>query len=70
MADVISLGEVVRSRRRAQERECTIACVQILEANLQLALRLFRTGPAVERGVRARQIRQLAELLEYVVPNL
>ena len=70
MADVISLGEVVRSRRRAKERERTIACVQILEANLQLTLRLFRTGPAVEREVRARQIRQLAELLEYVVPHL
>lgn len=43
------------------------ACVQILEANLRLVLHLFHTGPLEERPVRARQLRQLSELLEYAV---
>jgi hypothetical protein len=67
MAEVISLREVVRARRRAREREYTEACVEIIEANLRLALYLFSGGPPEEREVRSRQIRQLAQLLEYVV---
>jgi hypothetical protein len=70
MADVISLPRVIRERRRARERAATEACVSILEANLQLTLHLFSAGPADERAVRARQIRQLAELLEYVTGAL
>jgi hypothetical protein len=66
MADVILLAPIVRARRRAREREATEACVCILEANLHYALHLFSTGPDEEREVRARQIRQLGELLEYV----
>ncbi len=70
MADVISFNQVVRERRRARERAATEACIHILEANLQWTLRLFSTGPTEERGVRARQIRQLGELLEYVTRAL
>ena len=66
MADVISFTEVVRDRRRARERAATEACIGLLEANLQLTLHLFASGPERDRPVRARQIRQLAELLEYV----
>jgi hypothetical protein len=66
MADVISFTHVVRERRRARERAATEACIHILEANLQLTLHLFSTGPERERALRARQIRQLGELLEYV----
>lgn len=66
MADVISFGDVVQQRRRARERAATEACLQLLEINLQWTLHLFATGPEVERPVRARQIRQLGELLEYV----
>src|SRR5215813_9866688 len=66
MAEVIYLPRFVRERRRARERAATEACIQILEANLQLTLHLFSAGPAEERSVRARQMRQLAELLEYV----
>ena len=66
MAEVISFGHIVRARRRAREREATEACIQILEANLQLSLHLFATGPEAERALRARQLRQLAELLEYI----
>ena len=70
MAEVISLADVVRARRRALQREQTIACVEILEANLQLVLHLFHSGPPAERPVRARQMRQLAELLEYVMRDV
>lgn len=66
MAEVISFVQVVRARRRAAERESAAQCVPIIEANLRLALGYFATGPERERPVRARQIRQLAELLEYI----
>lgn len=67
MAEVISFGDVVRARRRARQQRETEACAQIIEANLRVALELFSTGPDWERPVRARQVRQLSELLEYVV---
>jgi hypothetical protein len=70
MADVISLPRVIRERRRARERAATEACIEILQANLQLTLHLFANGDAGERSVRARQMRQLAELLEYVTGAL
>ncbi len=66
MAQVIPIAEVVRARRRQREREYARVCLDIIEANLQLTLRLFATAPEADRPVRARQIRQLAELLEYV----
>jgi hypothetical protein len=66
MAEIISLPRVIRERRRAREHAATEACIHILEANLQLALHLFSSAPADERQLRARQIRQLGELLEYV----
>jgi hypothetical protein len=66
MAEVISYKDVLRARRRARQQRETEACVRIIEANLRLALELFSSGPDVERPVRARQIRQLSELLEYV----
>ena len=70
MAEIVSLADAIRERRRAEQREQTEACVDILEASLQLVLRLFRGGPAAERKVRARQVRQLSELLEYVAQRL
>lgn len=70
MAQVISFADVIRARRRAEEREHVQACVQIIEANLHLIMHLFRHGPDGERPVRARQIRQLSELLEWVVREL
>lgn len=66
MAEIISFGSRASARRRARERAATEACVRILEANLQLALHVFAAAPAAERPTRARQLRQLAELLEYV----
>jgi hypothetical protein len=67
MAEIISLPRAIQERRRAREYAATEACVCILEANLQLTLHLFSSGPPEERVVRARQIRQLGELLEYVI---
>lgn len=66
MAEVISFSDVVRARRRAREQRQTEACIRILEVNLRLALELFSNAPDAERPVRARQVRQLSELLEYV----
>jgi len=66
MAEIISFGSIASARRRARERAATEACVCILEVNLQLALQLFHAAPERERALRARQLRQIAELLEYV----
>jgi hypothetical protein len=70
MAEVISFSDVVRARRRVRQQRETEACTHIIEANLRLALELFSTSPDSERPVRARQVRQLSELLEYVVTAL
>jgi hypothetical protein len=67
VARIIPFEEVVRARRRDRERREIAECVDILEQNLHLALRLFATAPQRDRPVRARQLRQLAEMLEYVV---
>lgn len=66
MAQVISIADVVSARRRTRQREVSAACARIVEANLRLAMYRFGTAPAAERPIRARQVRQLAELLEYV----
>jgi hypothetical protein len=66
MAEIISFGSHARARRRAREQAATEACVHILEANLRLALHVFAAAPPEEKPIRARQLRQLAELLEYV----
>jgi hypothetical protein len=44
-----------------------MTCVEILEESLQETLRLFAQAPHDDRTTRARQVRQLAEILEYVV---
>ena len=66
MAEIISFGQRAGARRRAQEQAATAACVRILEANVQLALHRCAVAPPEEKPLRARQLRQLAELLEYV----
>lgn len=67
MAEVVSLADLAAARRRAKRREHVSSCIEILEASLQETLHLFATAPLDDRPVRARQVRQLAELLEYVV---
>ena len=66
MAKVIFIDDAVRARRRAEERELSERCIEIVQLNLSLALHRFAHGPEEERSVRARQIRQLGEVLEYV----
>jgi len=67
MAEIISFAEVIAARRRARERQHVAACVEIIAASLQHTVQLFAVAPPAERPVRARQSRQLAELLEYLV---
>jgi hypothetical protein len=67
VAQIIPFEEVARSRRRDRTRRETEECAEIIEASLRLTLQQYETGPREDRPVRARQIRQLAELLEYVV---
>ena len=67
MAEIIPFTDVVRARRRAARRREVAQCVDIVEANLRLTLELYSSAPLDERPVRARQVRQLAELLEYIV---
>jgi len=69
MAEIISIEDVARARRRALERQTTERCIEIVRLNLGLALHRFSAGPEEERPVRARQIRQLGEILEYIVPS-
>jgi hypothetical protein len=66
MAEIISFGSHASARRRAREQAATEACVRILEANVQWALHVLAMAPLEEKAIRARQLRQLAELLEYV----
>ncbi len=63
---MIFIDDAVRARRRAQEREVTERCIEIVHLNLALALHRFKNGPEHERTVRARQVRQLGEVLEYI----
>ena len=67
MAVVVPFQDIVRARRREQERACTARCIEIIEANLRLSLELFDAAPAEERPVYARRMRQLSALLEYAV---
>lgn len=67
MAEVIALSDLAAARRRARRREHLASCIEILEVSLQETLQLFAQAPSGDRPIRARQVRQLAELLEYVV---
>jgi hypothetical protein len=67
MAEIVSFADGLRARRQARERQRTEQCIRIVEANIRLTLHLFASGPAVERPIRVRQLRQLSELLEYMV---
>jgi hypothetical protein len=70
MAVVIPFPDIVRARRRAEEHACAERCVEIIELNLRLALEMFDSAPATERGLHARRVRQLSLLLEYAVEVL
>ena len=67
MALVIPFQDIVRARRREQERVCAERCIEIIELNLRLALDMFDLAPPAERPLHARRVRQLSALLEYAV---
>jgi len=66
MGEVVSFREFAQMRRRWQ-REQMRECVRILELNLQLAVALYEIAPTEERAHRARQIRRLAEVVDYAL---
>jgi len=67
MAVVIPFQDIVRARRREQERACTERCIEIIEASLHLTLEMFDGASPAERPLYARRMRQLSVLLEYAV---
>ena len=70
MAVVVPFQDIVRARRREQERAYTEQCIEIVEASLRLSLEMFDTASPSERPVYARRVRQLSALLEYAVQVL
>jgi hypothetical protein len=70
MAVVIPFRDIVRARRRDEERACTERCVAIIEASLRVTMDAFDAAPPRERPLYARRIRQLGALLEYAVEIL
>ncbi len=67
MAQVVPFQDIVRARRREQERLVAERCVEIIELNIRLSLELFDAALPREREVYARRVRHLGELLEYAV---
>jgi hypothetical protein len=70
MAVVIPFQDIVRARRRAQERACAQRCVEIIELNLRLTLEQFEAAAPAEQAVYARRVRHLSALLDYAVQVL
>jgi len=67
MAVIIPLQDILRARRRQQERIYTERCIELIETSLHAALEMFDAAPLPERPVYARRVRQLSALLEYAV---
>jgi hypothetical protein len=70
MAVVIRFQDIVRARRRQQERAYTERCIEIIEFTLHLALHMLDTAAPQDRALYARRVRKLGELLEYAVQTL
>lgn len=70
MAVVVPFQDIVRARRRQEERACHERCIDIIEASLQLSLEMFVVALPEERPMYARRVRQLSVLLEYAVSIL
>jgi hypothetical protein len=70
MAVIVSFQDIVRARRRQQERLYTERCIAIIESTIELALQMFDDADPAERPLYARRVRQLSELLEYAVRTL
>jgi hypothetical protein len=70
MAVVVPFQDIVRARRREQERVYTEECIDIIEASLRLSLEMFDSALPDERPLYARRVRRLSALLEYAVQVL
>ncbi|MBI3786349.1 MAG: hypothetical protein HY270_23425 [Deltaproteobacteria bacterium] len=67
MAEIVPFQDIVRARRRHEQRLVAERCVEIIELNLRLSLELFDAADSRERAIHARRVRHLGELLEYAV---
>lgn len=67
MGQLVQLKELHQARRRRSEKE---QCLQLLEWNLKKSIDEYFSSPAVERSIRATQIRKLSEILEYALKIL
>jgi hypothetical protein len=67
MGQLFQLKELHQARRRRSEKE---QCLQLLEWNLKKSIDEYLSSPAVERSIRATQIRKLSEILEYALKLL
>jgi hypothetical protein len=65
MAVIVPFQDLQRAREREREREHTLRCVEIIELNLQWALRQFHEAANEDRATHSRRIRRLGELLDY-----
>jgi len=66
VAEILSFRDGAVSVRRRRQQDLARRCAEIVELNLRLALELYAAAPPEEKRVRARQVRQLSELLEYL----
>ncbi len=67
MGELIQIQELHQARRRRSEKVSIEHCVELLEWNLKKSLDEYFSSPAVERSIRATQIRKLSEILEYAL---
>ena len=65
MAEVIPIREILHARRRQQQHEAGLRCIEILEQSLRYHLDAFEQAPPHEWAMRASKLRKLGELLEY-----
>jgi hypothetical protein len=66
MGVVVEFQEIVRERRRRQERATVARCVEILRESLAHARSQLPTAPPRERDIQLRRVEQLSDLLDYV----
>lgn len=70
MSVVIEFQELVQRRERRQAREVERRCVEIVEAGIETYEGLLADASELEREVYGRRVRQLSDLLNYMVPRI
>lgn len=69
MSVVIEFQELVRRRERRQAREVEHRCAEFVAASIEHYEELLHHAPARDRDVYQRRVRQLSDLLAYIVPK-